>query len=526
MEHLAAAWSSIPSAAQVGALLAGLPTIAVALNVARQKLLPKDPSLPPEVFHFIPLFGSAASYGEDPIGFLAECQKKYGDCFTFVMLGRKMTVCTGAKGSNLILGGSLSQVSAEEAYKHLTTPVFGTGVVYDCPNHVFMEQKRFIKSGLSNRNFEKYVEQLEDEVLSFLRTDDRFSAYQKNDDDPTMWGSFHSFDAMCEVTILTACRTLQGDVIRGSMDKTFAQRYLDLDGGFTPLNFMFPNLPLPSYWRRDRAQKEMSDFYVNIVRKRKAESVEHDYDMMAALMGESYKDGSTLPDRQVANIMIALLMAGQHTSSSTSAWALLHLAERSDIADELYREQVETFGKPDGTFREPTYGELRKLPYSMPSSGRPFRKVVSDIPVPPTLAAPSEDKTYVIPSGHYVLASPAVSQVDPRIWKQPQSWDPHRWSDPAVAAHYTLYYGGGEQVDFGFGVVSKGTESPYQPFGAGRHRCVGEQFAYLQLGMIIAVFVREVEMRLPHKFPAHNYHTMIVTPKNPCNIEYRRRRKA
>jgi hypothetical protein len=36
--------------------------------------------------------------------------------FTFVMFGRRMTVALGPKGSNLILGGKLSEVSAEEAY--------------------------------------------------------------------------------------------------------------------------------------------------------------------------------------------------------------------------------------------------------------------------------------------------------------------------------------------------------------------------------------------------------------------------
>ena len=36
--------------------------------------------------------------------------------FTFVLLGRRMTVALGPKGSNLILGGKLSEVSAEEAY--------------------------------------------------------------------------------------------------------------------------------------------------------------------------------------------------------------------------------------------------------------------------------------------------------------------------------------------------------------------------------------------------------------------------
>ena len=41
---------------------------------------------------------------------------QYGNVFTFVLLGRRMTVALGPKGSNLILGGKLSEVSAEEAY--------------------------------------------------------------------------------------------------------------------------------------------------------------------------------------------------------------------------------------------------------------------------------------------------------------------------------------------------------------------------------------------------------------------------
>jgi len=41
---------------------------------------------------------------------------QYGNVFTFVLFGRRMTVALGPKGSNLILGGKLSEVSAEEAY--------------------------------------------------------------------------------------------------------------------------------------------------------------------------------------------------------------------------------------------------------------------------------------------------------------------------------------------------------------------------------------------------------------------------
>ena len=61
------------------------------------------------------------------------------------------------------------------------------------------------------------------------------------------------------------------------------------------------------------------------------------------------------------------------------------------------------------------------------------------------------------------------------------------------------------KVDYGFGLVSKGTDSPYQPFGAGRHRCIGEQFAYVQLSAIISTVVRHLEMRIA-AVPPQNYH--------------------
>jgi sterol 14-demethylase len=77
---------------------------------------------------------------------------------------------------------------------------------------------------------------------------------------------------MSEMTILTAARTLQGAEIRASLDKKFADLYHDLDNGFKPINWLFPNLPLPSYKKRDKAQRAMSDFYVKIIEKRRAEN--------------------------------------------------------------------------------------------------------------------------------------------------------------------------------------------------------------------------------------------------------------
>jgi len=54
--------------------------------------------------------------------------------------------------------------------------------------------------------------------------------------------------------------------------------------------------------------------------------------MIDALLNQKYKNGRSLLNHEIAHIMIALLMAGQHTSSTTGAWALLRIAENPDIA--------------------------------------------------------------------------------------------------------------------------------------------------------------------------------------------------
>ena len=101
----------------------------------------------------------------------------------------------------------------------------------------------------------------------------------------------------------------------------------------------------------------------------------------------------------------------------------------------------------------------------------------------------SEDRTYIIPKGHLVLASPVVSQIDPQVWKDASKWEPSRWLDPEGVAAQALnaYENGSEKVDYGFGAVSKGTASPYSPFGAGRHRCIGEQVSafFLRLSYVL-----------------------------------------
>lgn len=150
------AWSII-------AALACILVLAILVNVLQQTLFPKS-NQPPLVFHWLPFVGSTVVYGTDPFKFMFACQakvrifgcgvfetldkwmlilnSKYGDIFTFILLGRKVTVYLGPKGNRFILNGKLKDVNAEEIYSVLTTPVFGKDVIYDVPNAKFMEQKK------------------------------------------------------------------------------------------------------------------------------------------------------------------------------------------------------------------------------------------------------------------------------------------------------------------------------------------------------------------------------------------------
>ena len=140
--------------------------VAVLLNVLQQ-LVFRNPAEPPLVFHWVPFVGSTISYGIDPYKFFFKCRDKvghrrsvpqarmansgpqYGDVFTFILLGKRTTVCLGIKGNDFILNGKHKDLNAEEIYSPLTTPVFGKDVVYDCPNAKLMEQKKV--SSPSNR---------------------------------------------------------------------------------------------------------------------------------------------------------------------------------------------------------------------------------------------------------------------------------------------------------------------------------------------------------------------------------------
>jgi sterol 14alpha-demethylase len=252
--------------------------------------------LPPVVPHSIPFLGHAIQFGISPVEFLQSCKEKYGDCFTFLMLGREMTFTLNPDGNHFLFNVPLANASAEGAYAKLTVPVFGSEVVYDVENAVFMEQKKFVKDAFTVSAFKKYVAIIRQETLDFLSEFKDSSTVQKR-------GSFKYystilFDSMSELTIRTASACLMGSEIRSQLHSNVAQLYHDLDAGLAPMNVFFKWLPLPVYWRRDRAHNVMTDTFKSIIQKRRAEDAGDNKqsrvertDVLQTLMEATYKNG-------------------------------------------------------------------------------------------------------------------------------------------------------------------------------------------------------------------------------------------
>ncbi|CDK29647.1 unnamed protein product [Kuraishia capsulata CBS 1993] len=465
-----------------------------------QFLYSLKPNRAPLVTYYIPWVGSAVPYGMQPYAFFENCQKKYGDVFAFMLLGRVMTVYLGPKGHEFILNAKLNDVSAEDAYAHLTTPTFGEGVIYDCPNWKLMEQKKFCKAALTRENFIKYIPKIREEVLKYFSTTPEFDE-----------GSVDVPKSQAEMTIFTASRVLLGDDIRRKLDTGFAQLYSDLDKGFTPINFVFPNLPLPHYRKRDEARETVASTYMSLINKRRDENDIQERDLIDHLMRTStYKDGTKMTDRELAHLLIGVLMGGQHTSASTSAWFLLHLGERPDLQQEL-AEEIEKVLQG----RELEYDDLQNMPLvnniiketlrlHMPLHSI-MRKVTNPLVVPNT--------KYVVPKGHYVLVTPGYAHLSNTYFPAADQFDPHRWEDQQKGSE--------DSVDYGFGKVTKAVSSPYLPFGGGRHRCIGEQFAYVQLGTILVTYIQNFTWKC--KVPDPDFTSMVVLPTEPADVKFVRK---
>ncbi len=125
-----------------------------------------------------------------------------------------------------------------------------------------------------------------------------------------------------------------------------------------------------------------------------------------------------------------------------------------------------------------------------------------------------EFKDLTVPEGNYICAAPCVSQLDETAFPHPHKFDPSR---------YTGLEENGEWSLSGVDTVQKSARGYNLPFGAGRHRCIGEGFAGVQVKTIVVAMLKEFEIRLDGSFPQKDYTQLIVLPVKGSKLLLKKR---
>jgi sterol 14-demethylase len=96
----------------------------------------------------------------------------------------------------------------------------------------------------------------------------------------------------------------------------------DLDDGMRPISVFFPYLPTSYHKKRDQARVKLGEIFGKVIRARRASSKKEE-DVLQQFCDARYQNvcgGRQLTEDEITGLLIAVLFAGQHTSSITSAW--------------------------------------------------------------------------------------------------------------------------------------------------------------------------------------------------------------
>jgi sterol 14-demethylase len=435
-----------------------------------------------------PLVGHMVEFARNPVALMRRVREECGPVGEFRMLNKSVVLLSGAEAQEAFCRAPDEQLSQKIAYR-LMTPVFGEGVVFDAPSERLNEQLRILMPALRDRNMRTYAGIFVDEVEGMVRR----------------WADAGTIDLLeftAELTTYTSSHCLLGAEFRHSMNEEFARVYGALEKGVNAIAYVNPYLPLPVFRRRDRARARLVEMITEIIRRREADGTPH-HDALQVLMESRYSDGAALTPNEITGILTASMFAGHHTSSGTAAWTLIELL-RNPVWLSRVRDEI------DGLFArdtEVTYQSLREVPV--------LESVIKEVlrlhpPLVILMRGVLRDfhvAGYTVPAGKLVAISPAVSHHIPELFALPERFDPKRYAP------------GREEDAAAFGWI---------PFGGGHHRCSGSAFALMQLKAITVGLLRAWEFELadpPGSYEA-DYTKMVVQPRQPCRVHYRRRRPA
>jgi cytochrome P450 len=197
--------------------------------------------------------------------------------------------------------------------------------------------------------------------------------------------------------------------------------------------------------------------------------------------------GEGLSDQQARDEVVTIFFAGHETTAATMSWAFYLLSQHPETEE---RTRAEVLRVLNG--RDPAFEDLTNLVY--------VRQVINEVlrlyPAAYLFAREAlvEDVLdgYPIPADTLIFLSPFVAHRDPKYWPDPERFDPDRFS-PAEVANRPRHI--------------------YYPFGEGPHVCIGNNFALMEMQLILCLALQRFRLRLVPNHPIGLHPEATLRPK-------------
>jgi cytochrome P450 len=219
-------------------------------------------------------------------------------------------------------------------------------------------------------------------------------------------------------------------------------------------------MPTIGNFRFRKAVRSLDAVVGAIVAGRRARSGTEDGDLLASLLAVQDDQGHVLPDQQIRDHLMTMLVAGSETTAAVLSWALYEIFRSPDIARRVREELDQVL-----IDRALTAEDVSSLTYLNSVVSETLRRY----PVPFIMRRslrPVRLGDANLPAGAEIVYSPYLLHHDRRWFPEPLRFDPDRWSSA------------------GQGSMPKGS---YLPFGAGAHVCIGKRMALAGLTTALAV---------------------------------------
>lgn len=206
-----------------------------------------------------------------------------------------------------------------------------------------------------------------------------------------------------------------------------------------------------SPWGRlERMRRECDDIIGALIqRARTAPDLDERTDVLAMLVAARDEDGRPISDDHIIDELQTLLAAGHETTATTLAWAVERLRRHPDVLSRLV-EEVDAGGSD---LLQATVWEVQR--------SRPVIPFVLRVTTGRLRLG-----EWVLPKGHTVIASIALSHSSTANYTDPARFDPTRFLN------------------------DKPDTSMWIPYGGGVRRCVGAAFANTEMLITLRELLR------------------------------------